>query len=199
MTTFTPVLLASLAVLAVSCGGESASDAVADSVAAPASAEVGVDVTVAATADMPVVGSELGSCDVAISGGIDASFSAPGGPSTAYSRYWFTEDELAASGATVADAPVFQLSCVGPDGLTVLVSLWDEAQVPFGAGEVLLGPNEVSVTSADVLTANGEPATLTLTQFDDARMVGSFEFTTPSSTGADALAGSVTFDLANPF
>ena len=205
MTKRTPFLLVPLALLAVSCGGssETGSDPTAATPQTAATAEDGSSTspidTALTTDPPPPPASDLGSCDVTVTGGVDASFSAPGGPSTAYSRYWFTEEELTESGLGIADAPVFQLSCVGPDGLTVLVSSWDETQVPFSAGEVVLAANEVSVTSPDVLAGNDAPVTLTLTQFDDARMVGSFEFTMPATTGAGALNGTVSFDLANPF
>ncbi len=207
MTRFSALLLIPLAALAVSCGSDDATSnqagasvappadgASPDGTAQPSSGDVG-----ATTPPPPSASSNLGSCDVVITGGIDVSFSAPGGTTTAYSRYWFSEQELSDAGLGIADAPVFQLSCSTAEGLTVLVSSWDETQVPYGPGTVELAPNEVSVTSPDVLVANDTPVTMTLTQFDDAGMAGSFEFTTPSSSGAEALAGSVVFDLANPF
>jgi hypothetical protein len=192
------VVLGSLAIAACGGGGDDSSSeptgtsADADSVVTtPADDAAPIDTTAQDGDDAPDVpaapASGDGSCDVQVTGDKQTEWSGGGTLADVGVSYWYgdAEKEIVGDGFTII------LNCVsdGVDSLSILSgSTADEASIPQGPGTYQLTSDGAStgsdlfgvlITLEDSETnwrVSDPGGTLTITEFDDDSITGSFEF-----------------------
>jgi hypothetical protein len=108
------------------------------------------------------------------------------------------EQEVQADQYFPGGAPDFQISCAGPDGQSVLVTLFD-IDVPLGAATVPVDTNVAGYFSDDAIIGNDQPIEITLDRFDGERIAGGFSFTGEGFLSDDLSTVTVTFDFSNDF
>jgi hypothetical protein len=166
-------------------GGSGATTPVEDVAPADTAAEESDDADVADVPAAPSSGD--GSCDVKVSGDKQAEWSGGGTLADVGVSYWYSEAEK----EIVGDAFGVILNCVsdGVDSLSIVSgSTADEASIPQAPGTYQLTPDgglsgsdqfavlitlEESETNWRVADPGG---TLTITEFDDDSITGTFEF-----------------------
>jgi hypothetical protein len=187
----------SAAVPATDAADGAVTDPVADAEATPAATGAPADAG-DAPADEASTG---GTCNVVATGDFTADYTGTGGIFAVNSQYWFTPEEIEASGMSSLATPL-TLNCDSDDGTSVTIGVRDEAALPFAPGDVVLPDGAITM-----FAENGNrgpwspdaPVTLSLTAFDDTRIAGSASYTgTSQLDGGTTVTVELTFDFENP-
>lgn len=201
-----PGLLASVAALGVSCGGDDDDDPLN-----PATDPNTVRTTVAAELEGSA---EYGSCSVTFAGDERIEIQGDGGPAATGSDYWYSDDELRAAleqlarvGSNKSDAEVERevdeamdspdpklfllfLGCVDRDDRELSITLFPSANstyddipfepgtyaIPASTGAAEAGTFGVLFTIGDELYRVSEAGELDITEWDDEGIAGEFSF-----------------------
>jgi hypothetical protein len=142
--------------------------------------------------------SEPGTCTVEITGGVNVSYTGTQRIGEAYAEVWATPEQIAAGDAAFPGgqgAPDFQIGCTNDAGGSLLITLFGVA-VPLGSPSVSVPVNQAGYFSDTVLLGNPDAFDITLTTFDETRIVGSFSFTgTAALSESGSSTVTVTFDF----
>jgi hypothetical protein len=140
-----------------------------------------------------------GSCAVEVSGATTDSFVGGQSVGSAYASVWVpAEDQELADQYFPGGAPDFQISCAGPTGQSFLLTMFD-VDVPLGTTAVAVPENGAGYFSSDTIIGNLEPFDVTLTQFDEERIVGELTFSGGELLSEDPSTVTVTFDFVNDY